>query len=220
MKKQFKKTKSFRPALHVTRYTLRDSHGFTLIEIVVAMAIMSGLAFFFVNLARDTTDATLRFNNQLVTQQQIEQTMQLIVPEIRSIGQGIDGAYPIVGASTSSFQFYSDIDRNGSLDMVRYFLSGTTLKKGVIKPSGSPLAYSSSSEALTDVVTNVVAGTQIFSYYDSSATSSLSNALPTPVDVLKIKTVKMTVVANQGTPGKPSLAGAETSATIRNLRYK
>lgn len=196
------------------------SGGFTLIEIVVAMAITSGLAFFFVTLARDTTDATLRFNSQLMTQQQIEQTMQLIVPEIRSISQGIDGAYPIAQATTSTFQFYSDVDRNGSFDRVRYFLSGTTLKKGVIKPAGNPPVYATSSEAITDVVLNVVGGTTIFSYYDSSATSSASNALPSPVDVLRIKTVKMTIVANQGTATKPSLVGAETSATIRNLRYK
>lgn len=198
----------------------RSSAGFTLIEIVVAMAITSGLAFFFMTLARDTTDATLRFNSQLMTQQQIEQTMQLIVPEIRSIAQGIDGAYPIAEATTSTFQFYSDVDRNGSFDRVRYFLSNGTLKKGVIKPTGSPPVYATSSEAITDVVAGVVGGTTLFSYYDSSATSSTSNALPSPVDVLRIKTIKITIVANQGTSAKPSLVGAETSATIRNLRYK
>lgn len=198
----------------------RTSAGFTLIEIVVAVAITSGLAFFFMTLARDTTDATLRFNSQLMTQQQIEQTMQLIVPEIRSIAQGIDGAYPIAEATTSTFQFYSDIDRNGSFDKVRYFLSNGTLKKGVIRPTGNPPVYATSSEAITDVVASVVGGTTLFSYYDSSATSSASNALPSPIDVLRIKTIKITIVANQGTATKPSLVGAETSATIRNLRYK
>lgn len=197
-----------------------SSAGFTLIEIVVAMAITSGLAFFFMTLARDTTDATLRFNSQLMTQQQIEQTMQLIVPEIRSIAQGIDGAYPIAEATTSTFQFYSDIDRNGSFDKVRYFLSNGALKKGVIRPTGNPPVYATSSEAITDVVASVVGGTTLFSYYDSSATSSTSDALPSPIDVLRIKTIKITIVANQGTATKPSLVGAETSATIRNLRYK
>jgi prepilin-type N-terminal cleavage/methylation domain-containing protein len=235
MKKQFKKTKSSRPVMSTAESSLgvichtsdvRCSRalgaraGFTLIEIVIAMAITTMMGIFFVRLARDTTDSTLRFNSQLLAQQQIEQTLALLVPEIRSISQGIDGSYPIAQATTSTFQFYADVDRDGNFDKVRYFLSGNELQKGIIKPTGSPLSYPTSGEATTTLVQGIVPGAQIFTYYGSGATSSASTALPSPVDVLSIKTVKVTLVVDQGLPGKPSFAGAETSATIRNLRYK
>lgn len=198
----------------------KQNKGFTLMEVVIAMAITIMLGVFFVRLARDTTDSTLRFNNQLLAQQQIEQTLALLVPEIRSISQGIDGSYPIAEATTSTFQFYADVDRNGTFDKVRYFLSGNQFNKGVIKPTGSPLSYPTSTEYVLTVVDGIVPGAQIFSYYGASATSSASTALSSPVDVLLIKTVKVTLVVDQGLPGQPSFAGAETSATIRNLRYK
>lgn len=194
--------------------------GFTLMEVVIAMSIIVMMGIFFVRLARDTTDSTLRFNNQLLAQQQIEQTLALLVPEIRSISQGIDGSYPISIATTSTFQFYADVNRDGVFDKVRYFLSGSQLRKGLIKPSGVPLSYPTSSETITTVVDGVVPGAQIFSYFGTNATSSASTALSSPVDVLAIRTVRVTLVVDQGQPGRPSFAGAETSATIRNLRYK
>ena len=199
----------------------KSSKGFTILELVISMAITMFIAILFVRLARDTTDSTVRFNNQLLTQQQIEQTLQLIVPEIRSISQGIDGAYPVAQATTSTFQFYSDIDGDGKIEKVQYFIaSSTILRKGVIRPSGSPAGYATSSEVFYDEVSGLISGSQVFAYYDSGATSSASTALPSPIDVLKVKTVKITIVADQGTPGHPSLVGSETSATIRNLRYK
>ncbi len=206
--------------LEIKNSAANAAAGFTLIEIVVSMAITVVIAILLVRLARDTTDSTLRFNNQLVTQQQIEQTLQLIVPEIRSISQGIDGSYPIAAAASSSFQFFSDVDRDGKLDKVRYFMNGNILQKGIIKPAGSPASYPTSTEIISDLVSGIVSGTQVFSYYGSAATSSGSTPLPSPINVLSIKTVKVTIVADQGLPGKPSLAGAETSANIRNLRYK
>ncbi len=199
----------------------KSSRGFTILELIVSMAITVFVAILFVRFARDTTDSTIRFNNELLTQQAIEQTLQLIVPEIRSISQGIDGAYPVAQATTSTFQFYSDIDGDGKIEKVQYFVSSSTLlRKGVIRPSGSPASYPTSTEAFYDLVSGMVPSNQLFTYYDSGATSSASTALPSPVDVLKVKTIKVTIVADQGTTGHPSLVGAETSATIRNLRFE
>lgn len=194
--------------------------GFTLVELVVAMAIVAVVAVLFMRLSRDITDSTLRFSGSLVTQQSIQATLEVMIPEIRSIAQSNDGAFPISAAATSSFEFYSDIDRDGLFDRVRYFLSDTTFKKGVIEPTGSPLTYATSNEVVRDLVYNVVPAVQIFSYYDSTATSSQSTALPLPIDPLLIKTVRISLFANQGTASKPSIVGVNNEATIRNLRYK
>jgi type II secretory pathway pseudopilin PulG len=198
----------------------RNTSGFTLLETVIAMGLVIFLGVLFMRLSRDITDSALRFSSELVTQQQLTTTMEVMLPEIRSASPANDGSYPILSATTSSLQFYSDVDRDGLFDQVRYYLSGTTFTKGVVKPSGSPLKYVTSTEAFQDLVYNMVPGSQIFTYYDSSATSSGSTALAAPVDVSKIKTIRVTLVANQGTSSTPSLVGVETQATIRNLRYK
>lgn len=207
------------PALRITRYTLHGQRGLTLIEVLIAMAMMAGVAFLITRLSGDLTSYSLRFNRGLFTQQEIQQTLQIIVPEIRSASQSSNGTYPIVQAATSTFKFYSDLDKNGTFEEVRYFAQNGTFKKGVIKPSGNPPTYPSSSEVIYELVHNLATST-IFYYYDNTATSTLSTPLVSPVDVLKIRTVEINLIANQGTTSTQSMTGVDNRATIRNLRYK
>ena len=194
--------------------------GFTLLEVLIASALSIMIAFFIVSLAKDVTDSSLRVSGSIFSQQQIQQTLQIMIPEIRSATQSNTGNYPIQTAATSTFEFYSDIDGDGLFEKVRYFLNGSSFAKGVVKPTGMPLQYVTSSETIATLVDNLVISNQIFSYYDVTATSTRSQPLPFPVDVIKIKTVKISLVANQGTTNMPSIIGAENEATIRNLRYK
>ena len=199
---------------------MKKNSGFTILEIVIALGITMVVAFLFMRFARFVGDSTFKLSGSLVTEQQIRQTLALMMPEIRSASQSNIGGYPISQAASSTFEFYSDVDRNGTFDKVRYFLSGTTLRKGVVLPTGNPLGYVTSTETIVDLVSNIIPGNQIFTYYDVAATSSFSTALTQPVDVLKVKTVKVSLVANQGTTAAPSIVGVEDEATIRNLRYK
>ncbi len=197
---------------------LKAARGLTLIEVLIAMAIITGIAFFITLFSGDLADYSLRFNRSLFTQQEVQQTLQIIVPEIRSASQSSNGVYPIVQATTSTFKFYADLDRDGDFEEVRYFLQNGTFKKGVIKPTGQPPSYPSSTEDVYDMVHNMSTST-IFFYYDNTATSTLSAPLAAPVDVLKIRTVEINLIAKQGTTSTPALTGADNRATIRNLRY-
>ena len=197
----------------------RSARGFTLLELLIAMAILGGITFFVGLFGSDTVKYTVRFNSSLLAQQEIQQTLQVMLPEIRSASQSNTGAYPIETATATTTTFYSDIDLDGKFERVRYFLIGGLFQKGVIKPTGTPLAYVTSTETIYELVHNMV-GSQVFSYYDISATSSISTALPFPVDVLKVKMIRIALVANQGTSSTGSIVGVENQATIRNLRYK
>ena len=193
--------------------------GFTLIEVLITMALMTGVAFMITRLSGDLTDYSLRFNRGIFTQQEIQQTLQAILPEIRSAAQSNTGVYPIVSAATTSLTFYSDLDRNGTYEQVRYFLQSGIFKKGVIKPTGNPPTYPTSTEIVYDLVHGMTTST-IFYYYENTATSTFSAPLSTPVDVLKVRTVEVRLIANQGTTSTQSLTGIDNRATIRNLRYK
>jgi len=198
---------------------INSQKGFTLIELLISMGIFVGILFAIGLFGRDLTSYSIRFNSGLLAQTEISQTMQFIIPELRSANQSNTGSYPIADLATTSMTFYSDVDRTGLFSRVRYFLNGTTFQKGVVKPSGSPLGYVTSTEVISDMVHNVVKA-QIFSYYDSTATSTFSVALPFPVNVASVRTVQVALVANEGNAGTPSLVGAQSEAQIRNLKYK
>ncbi len=193
--------------------------GFTLLELLIAMALIGGITLFIGIFGNDLANYNIRLNTSILAQQEMHQTLQIMVPEIRSAAQSNTGNYPIEQAATGTLIIYSDIDANGTYDRVRYFLEGSTLKKGVVKPTGDPLSYNTSTEKFSDLV-HAMIGSQIFSYYDLNATSTAALPLPSPVDVLKINMVRITLVANQGTTSTPSIVGVESQATIRNLRYK
>jgi hypothetical protein len=53
--------------------------------------------------------------------------------DIRELAYSDNGSYPIVSTATSSFSFYSDVDRDASTELVRYYLVGSILYKGVTK---------------------------------------------------------------------------------------
>ena len=76
-----------------------------------------------------------------------------------------NGAYPLVTANTQELIFYTDA--GATVDRINYFISSGILKKGVVKPTGSPLVYNLGSEVVTDVQKDVSNGANpLFLYYD------------------------------------------------------
>lgn len=202
---------------------LKKQKGITLLEILIAMTISVIIAILITQFIGSITDYNQRFNRALVGQGQAQQTLQIMIPEIRSASQSNIGNYPIEEASTSTFTFYSDIDKDGVFERVRYYLSsgGENFMKGVIEPTGEPFVYSTSSETTRPVMSGMQMGaTPIFTYFDIDATSTQSDPIPEPIDVLEIKTVNIQLLFNEGTTSTPVIKGVENQATIRNLRFK
>lgn len=54
--------------------------------------------------------------------QEARKGIEIMVREIREAKEGDDGSYPIELASNKEFIFYSDIDKDGATERVRYFL--------------------------------------------------------------------------------------------------
>src|ERR1700754_5186529 len=99
--------------------------GFTLLEILVASAIIAGIMLFVAYFGNDLVKSNIRVNTTLLTQQEMQQAIQLMIPEIVSVSQSNSGNYPIEAAATTSLTLYSDIDRDGKFDRVRYYLEGS-----------------------------------------------------------------------------------------------
>lgn len=99
--------------------------GFTLIETLVAifvltliMGAVSGLIITVYRIYGYTWQ-------QSIAIEEARRGIEMMVKEIREARTGDDGSYPIEKADDKEFIFYSDIDKDGAVERVRYFL-GTT----------------------------------------------------------------------------------------------
>ena len=102
---------------------------------------------------------------------------------------------------------------------IRYYLATSTLYKGVIVPSGSPLTYNLGQEKILTVQTDLISTTTpIFYYYDGNYNGS-STPLTQPVNTTQIKYVKINLnILKQNTISDSSTFNISTGASIRNLK--
>ena len=184
-------------------------------EIVIAIGIFAGVVFIIGMFIKSVFDYQLLFTQQLSAQQEIEQTFGMMLPEMRSMVPSVIGGYAIMQASSTSLTFFTDLDANGSADQVRYFLDGTTLRKGIIRPSGNPPIYDAAQEVISDVAHSVVPGTPIFSYYDAQYTGS-EPALTEPIQLSDIRLIGVTLSLRD--PNKAVPVTAHIEIVPRNLR--
>jgi hypothetical protein len=141
-----------------------------------------------------------------------------IVQELRSSKTGSNGSYPIAQAATSTIVFYSDIDVDGLQDQVRYYISGSDLKKGVIKPTGSPLGYDGA-ETITTLAYNIKNGTStaLFEYFDSNYNGT-SSPLSQPVVINAVRLVRVNLLIDADPRRSPIPRLYTSDATLRNLK--
>lgn len=96
--------------------------GFTLIETIVTIAIFAliwGAVSAFIVMTYRTHVYTWQ---QSIAIDEARKGIETMVKEIREAKLGDDGSYPIVLAQDKEFIFYSDIDKDGETERVRYFL--------------------------------------------------------------------------------------------------
>ncbi|MFA6077194.1 MAG: prepilin-type N-terminal cleavage/methylation domain-containing protein [Candidatus Paceibacterota bacterium] len=194
----------------------KSMRGFTLIEILVSVAIFAViigvLTLFSRNVWIYNTFISSGFNNSDVGRQ----LLKTMVSEIRTASTADTGAYIISAATASSFTFYSDIDNDGLKEKVRYFLTGTTLQKGVIKPTGSPLTYNALNENISTLANNITSAS-IFDYYDKNYDGTTA-PLTFPVDIPAIRLIKIIITMDQDPNRPPTPMTLSTQVSLRNLK--
>jgi len=147
--------------------------------------------------------------------------VETMVKEIREAKTGDDGSYPLVQAGDLQFIFFSDIDRDGAVERVRYFLDGSNLKKGVVKSSGDPPQYNLSSETITVLSRYVRNGTSlpIFTYYNGDwPADKVNNPLPTLTRLSDTKLMHVYLIINVDPNRPPDNFELESDTQIRNLK--
>lgn len=190
--------------------------GFSLFETVVTVAIVGGLIITGTYFAKDVLGFKLFLSERLSVDQSIEQTLQIMIPEIRSMGQSNTGSYPIKEAGANTLTFYSDIDRDGFFEEVKYFVSGNTFQKSIIKPTGNPPSYEIGNAILSDMVYSIATGTSVFAYFDENYAGT-GNPLSLPVDVFLVRVIRIILTADEGGSESGSVTFSR-EITPRNIR--
>jgi len=156
---------------------------------------------------------------QLSKQNDGRLAIQNFINDLRSASYSSIGAYPIDTATANQIIFYSNIDNDSWKERVRYYISGSVLKRGVTKPSGTPLSYNTSTEVSTDIAHDLNNTTNIFYYYDQSydgvnSTSSLSF----PVNISSIRMVGIKLWLDLKPNVTPAPLFIEGKTEIRGLK--
>jgi len=98
------------------------SAGFTLIETLTAIAVFMliiGASMGFIVMSYRVYGYSLQQSTAI---NEARKGIETMVKEIREARTGDDGSYPIEKAEDKEFIFYSDIDKDGATERVRYFL--------------------------------------------------------------------------------------------------
>lgn len=197
---------------------LNDKKGFSLMEMLVSVAIISIIIIFIGTFAKDIFFFKGVFSNGLTAYNDARKVLQPIASEIRSASPSALGGYNVEIAGDTSFTFYSDINSDGLIERVKYYVYGNILRKSVIPPSGSMVQYLTSNEKITDVIGNLINGsTPVFTYYDTNYNGQTS-ALSQPVSIMNIRLVKITLIIDANPNRSPTSIVVTTQASLRNLK--
>ncbi len=195
----------------------RWEKGFTLIETMVAIVVVGILLVSVALWERDVSTLNRVLHVAFVAQDEARLTLKQLSAELRSASPSSTGAFPIDTAQSATLIFYSDTDDDGLKERIRYVLSGQELRRGSVKPSGSPLGYDVSQETVKTVAHDVLSGTPVFQYYDTSYDGTTA-PLPQPVDPTLVRLVKVTIVLDPTAVGAPAPLTLTTQVSVRNLK--
>jgi len=193
----------------------KQKGGFTIIETLFGIAIFISITFVLTLFSKNVWVYNSFISEGLTNTDSVRQVLKTIVSEIRTASVASNGAYTIDEANASSFSFYSNIDDDNLREKIRYFLVGTTLQKGITKPTGSPPSYNPINEKIVTIASDTT--NLDFSYFNKNYDGN-NPALPFPINIPDVRLVKITVTIDKD-PNRPPLPTVfSTQVSIRNLK--
>jgi hypothetical protein len=159
--------------------------------------------------------------NQAEIVSNVQKSINELSKEIREMRQADTGAYNLEEAAANEIIFYSNLDSASDVERIRYFINSGCLKKGVIKPTGTPPAYVAGNEQVSNINCNVAntAGEPLFAYYKGYPAAGTLLAAPVDVHLVKIVKVFLRIKATGLTP-LPSSKAITEYIRPRNVNHE
>lgn len=194
---------------------MSQTKGFSVIETLVAITIFAIATIAIMTFVVQNYQFLRRINEQVEAQNYARKAVKTIIKELRDANVADTGAYTIESASSTSLIFFANIDSSSDRERIRYFLEGSNLKKGVIKPSGMPIEYKPADEIITTVARYV--RNLSFLYFDGNYTGT-ENPLSEPINVTQIKFARISLEVDVVPNVKPDGFVLTSEVNIRNLK--
>lgn len=197
--------------------------GFTLVELVIALGIMTIVITIVSELLIEGVRIQDFLSQQTDATSAARKSFAVMTKQIREIADGDNGEYAIVEATASSFIFYSDIDADDATEQIQYFIDITDLKRIIIEPIGEPAVYLPENGVETVIAQHIVndtySNTPLFVYYNGDYPGDIiNNPLVDPVDITEVALVKIQLDINVNPNRIPDTTQLQTFIQIRNLK--
>lgn len=196
----------------------------TLVEVMVGIAIMLLVMEGFTLLFVRTWDTNKFVLEEGLASSAASRATNKVVVALRGVRQADNGSFPIAQADDFELSVYNDIDNDGAVERVHYFLDldADQMKIGITEPDTStlPASYPAGDQTVM-VMTNFVvneADNPVFLYYnDDYPGDVVNNPLASPVNVGSIQLVKIHFLVNIDPVHAPNNINIESFVDLRNL---
>lgn len=189
--------------------------GFTMIEVLMYIAVstliigaITSSVLYFYRSNTNVLEQTLQVENA-------RRGVEFMTRDIRESAYSDLGGFPLASIASTSLTIYTDLDRDQSVEKVRYYLEGTVLKKSVVNASGTPLSYNDGAaevSIISQYIRNGLQGVPIFRYYTSTSTEVTNGA------VKNVSFITIALIVNVNPERLPGEFTLRSSATLRNLK--
>lgn len=201
----------------------RSLKAMTLLELLIAISVtliaMEGFTYLFIK----TWDTNKFVLEEGMASAAASRATNKIVIQLRAVQQADNGDYPIESADDFDLVFYCDVDDDGVVERVHYYLDQVNdqLNMGVSNPiAGNPVTYPNSDDEVTVVTSYVVneSDNPIFYYYnDNYPGDTVNNPLSTPTNVGNIQMIRVHLFVNINPVHAPDNINIESFVDLRNL---
>lgn len=189
----------------------------TYVEMIIVIAIMAILSV----LILTSIASFYRYNAYTIAQAYqvnfARRGVEALTRDLREMTYADNGAFPLIEKEDHRVTFYSDIDRDDSVELVEYVVASSTLYKYTYDAEGSPPSYSTSTPdtavLLSEFVNNLEEGFTTFNYYDAAGNTATSG-----VSVTDIRYIDINLVINIDPVRDPGEFLLRSSASLRNLK--
>lgn len=146
---------------------MKTDHGFTIIEMLVAVFLSSVVVFGVGFLGYFVINNIAFTVNTGSGTDQVRYALLRMTSEIRKLQPSDNGSYPLVTVDNNNLIFYANVTGDSRTERVRYTLSGSQIIRGIIQPTQNPITYPTANETTSVLVENVVAtSSALFTYYN------------------------------------------------------
>lgn len=198
---------------------INQKSGFALVEILVVAGLLVVFTGALAVFSRDLFVFNERYNLSFSADSNAKSALKRLTAELRAAETSAMGGFPIESAATNSIIFFSDPDKDGVRERLRYYIENGSLVRSITEPKGNPASYFNEDEKSQDLIVDLLTASSSFLYfgnnYDGSASSS---PLLSPINPQDIKMARFVFVIQASNAKAPTAYVVQSEVMIRNLK--